>query len=202
MGTSYTKKKKQVHPSLPCPGCGKPRQNRTGRPAAPQCRACGKRPLADRFLDGINHEGPIPPHRPELGPCWISGYALPAHGYPHIMVAGRGSELKGAHIVSWFLHYGSWPALCVMHLCDNRACVRWEHLREGTRGDNNRDSVAKGRNSHGERHPISKLTDAQVHEIRARYAAGGVTQLTLATDYGASSSVISRIITRKIWRAT
>jgi hypothetical protein len=80
MSPAYTKKKKQVYPSLPCPGCGKPRQNRTGRPASPFCRACGKSPLEERFWDGVDKNGPVPPHRPELGNCWISGYALPQEG--------------------------------------------------------------------------------------------------------------------------
>jgi hypothetical protein len=36
----------------------------------------------------------------------------------------------------------------------------------------------------GEKHPKAKLTDAQVAEIRRRYAAGGVTQQALAQAYG------------------
>jgi hypothetical protein len=35
----------------------------------------------------------------------------------------------------------------VMHLCDNPACFRYDHLRIGTLTDNNRDRDAKGRNN-------------------------------------------------------
>lgn len=37
------------------------------------------------------------------------------------------------------------PDLEVMHLCDNRACYRFDHLRLGTRTDNARDASVKGR---------------------------------------------------------
>lgn len=33
----------------------------------------------------------------------------------------------------------------VMHLCDNPACFRYDHLVVGTQADNNADSLAKGR---------------------------------------------------------
>lgn len=37
------------------------------------------------------------------------------------------------------------PGLFVMHLCDNPACYRVDHLRLGTAADNNADMHAKGR---------------------------------------------------------
>lgn len=47
--------------------------------------------------------------------------------------------------------------------------------------------------------PGSKLTDAQVFEIRARYAAGSVTQAVLAEDYAVSAATISKIVNRKAY---
>lgn len=43
----------------------------------------------------------------------------------------------------------------------------------------------------------NKLTDAQVVEIRERYAAGGVTTRGLGSEYGVNGSLISMIVTRK-----
>jgi HNH endonuclease len=39
----------------------------------------------------------------------------------------------------------------VMHLCDNRTCIRFDHLTLGSAGDNNRDMRAKGRQQGGPR---------------------------------------------------
>lgn len=34
---------------------------------------------------------------------------------------------------------------CVMHLCDNRMCIRFDHLRVGSNAENQADKCAKGR---------------------------------------------------------
>jgi hypothetical protein len=46
----------------------------------------------------------------------------------------------------------------------------------------------------GERHREAKLKAKQVREIRAKYAAGGVRHVDLATEYGVSKRVIGGII--------
>lgn len=52
-----------------------------------------------------------------------------------------------AHRIAWVLVTGEQPGeLCVLHRCDNRRCLNaWDHLFVGTRGDNARDMVSKGR---------------------------------------------------------
>ena len=42
-----------------------------------------------------------------------------------------------------------------------------------------------------------KLTDDAVRALRARYAAGGVTQQALADEYGVTQGVVSNIVNRR-----
>lgn len=81
----------------------------------------------------------------------------------------------------------------VCHRCDNRRCINPAHLFLGTPKDNIDDMVQKGRQGHGERKSQHKLTDVQVDEIRARYAAGGVYQKDLAAEYGVCQQLVSHL---------
>jgi hypothetical protein len=53
----------------------------------------------------------------------------------------------GAHRAFWISHKGEIPNdKQVCHTCDNRACIRIDHLFLGTAKDNTRDMFSKGRN--------------------------------------------------------
>lgn len=88
---------------------------------------------------------------------------------------------------------------CVLHRCDNRRCVRYAHLWIGTKKQNSRDMVAKGRavspDTSGEKHGGAKLTDAAVREIRASSESG----LSLAARFDVSPSLVSLVRKRKAW---
>jgi hypothetical protein len=80
-----------------------------------------------------------------------------------------------------------------------------DNLRWDTRKNNQADrkihetccSITK--KVSGSNHGLSKLTEADVMQIRATYAAGGIFQKNLADQYGVTPPVISHIINRKTW---
>jgi hypothetical protein len=110
----------------------------------------------------------------------------------------------GAHRHAWELtdDNGSIPdGLHVLHRCDNRRCVRGDHLFLGSNVDNMADMRQKGRsklcNRPGEDNHNAKLTDAQVEDIRDRWASAekrwGL-QTALAREFGVSSTTVSLIV--------
>jgi hypothetical protein len=62
---------------------------------------------------------------------------------------GYGTFLNGyAHRYAYEIVNGPIPAgMCVLHRCDNRICVRPDHLFLGTKEDNTADMWSKGRQS-------------------------------------------------------
>jgi hypothetical protein len=146
-----------------------------------------------RFWAKVNKNGPVHPRLKTR--CWIWVAGVNKHGYGIFAVAG-GYEF--AHRISWFIQYGAWPRPCCLHHCDLPACVRPDHLFEGTRADNVRDMFAKGRQAYGvslgEMHGRVKLTDADVVEIRAKHAAGEFSYRMLAKHYGVTKGQIAHIV--------
>jgi hypothetical protein len=131
--------------------------------------------------------------------CWIwLGGTCGSFGYGRFWDGKR--EVR-AHVFSFQLHIGPVPpGECVLHKCDFPLCVRPDHLFTGTRGVNNKDACAKGRNAHGERSSSAKLNAAQVLEIRAAYSQGGVSQRELASRYHVAPGCIQNILERRTWK--
>jgi hypothetical protein len=75
--------------------------------------------------------------------------ALTKDGYGLISFMENGKlRCTTAHRKIWELSNGPVPAeRVVMHTCDNKACVRIDHLRLGTQLDNIHDMIAKGRDN-------------------------------------------------------
>ncbi len=145
--------------------------------------------------------------------CWM-WTAATSHGYGRFRVGGLNGKTLVAPRIAWELINGPIPnGLQVCHRCDSkcspgdityRRCVNPAHLFLGTVADNSRDMATKHRGSNGQgRHGIdngrAKLTEAIVADIRARFAAGGITKISLAHEYLVSDTVISHIITGKRW---
>ncbi|MGL5852638.1 MAG: HNH endonuclease [Phycicoccus sp.] len=124
-------------------------------------------------------------------------------GYGRFWLRGRWVL---AHRAAFELAWGGLPAgLVVRHRCDNPPCVNLEHLELGTHADNMRDMAERNRRKGiatvwGERHGRSKLTRAQVEEIRSRRDAG-VLLADLAGAFDVSKQHVSKICRREKWAA-
>jgi hypothetical protein len=129
--------------------------------------------------------------------------------------------------------------MMVCHKCDNRLCVRPDHLFLGTGSDNMKDCASKGRlhsqkhpermrgdanpmrrfperAAHGERngarrhperlqrgegHVAAKLSNKDAAKIKGRYASGGVSQRSLAAEYGITQRAVWDVIHGKSYAA-
>lgn len=133
--------------------------------------------------------------KPNQESCWEWQGKMRPDGYGTLSI---GAEHTRAHRISWELHHGPIPnGLCVLHRCDNRRCVNPVHLFLGTKADNNRDMMQKGRGNqpYGEKKRNSKLTADAVLMIRA----SAESNTSLGRKFGVDNSVISRVRNRLSW---
>lgn len=134
--------------------------------------------------------------------CWPWMAATISAGYGAISVY---QYARYAHRVAWmYANKADEPVgKVVMHSCDNRVCCNPRHLSAGTHSDNSQDMVRKNRawkpTVRGEDHPMAKLTEKQVIDIRSALDSGE-TATELAGKYGVSAAYIRRIGRRKNWR--
>ncbi len=91
---------------------------------------------AERFWAKVNKNGPVPEHKPELGPCWIWTASINQKtGYGRFAV--RHGEMVDAHRFSYLLAHESIPEKHdVHHDCHRRSCVAPHHLLATTRSEN------------------------------------------------------------------
>lgn len=150
--------------------------------------------IAERFRAKVDIHG--------ADECWEWTGARNNEGYGQIQVSRRGSPRMQAHRLSWELHHEQQipEGMLVCHLCDNPGCVNPAHLFLGTPSDNVQDCMRKGRRARirGSEHGNSKLTEADVHEIR-RALSRGVPQCRIGSAFGVGRHCISQIKTGCSW---
>ena len=87
-----------------------------------------------RFWSKVNKNGPVPAHRPDLGPCWLWTGGQNGVGYGMFWCGGRKVL---AHRFAYELLVGPIPpGLQIDHLCRVRCCVRHGHLEPVTHQEN------------------------------------------------------------------
>lgn len=138
--------------------------------------------------------------------CWPwtgSKHREPGKGYGRFKI--KSYVNARASRVAYALYYNRSPgALLVCHHCDNPECVNPTHLFLGTVQDNSDDMVRKGRTAvrdqRGALNGASKLSEAQVSEVR-RLIAAGHTNTAIAPRFGVTHQLISRIRRGRSWGA-
>lgn len=161
--------------------------------------------LLTRFWANVKKTDIAPAHRPDLGGCWLwTGWKSPT-GYGSIHSGGRraAGRQKRTHRVSWELHYGDIPdGACVLHRCDNRACVRPDHLFIGSQQENIEDMRQKGRArakfQQGQAHAMATLNDDDVARMRIM-AREGAWASDIAKEFGVTTAIASNAIRGKTW---
>lgn len=92
-------------------------------------------PVADRFWAKVDKDGPVPVHRPDLGPCWVWTAGRFDSGYGAFGIGG--GKLLRAHRYAYEQVVGPIPAGLVLdHLCRNHPCVNPAHLEPVTDQEN------------------------------------------------------------------
>ena len=129
--------------------------------------------------------------------CWLWTGGRQTSGYGAIFT---GSNNSRAHRISWVIHRGPIPkGMYVLHHCDVKLCIRPDHLFIGDADTNAIDARDKHRHSHGSKHGMASITEADVYTIWNYLASGNFTQRNIARRFGISPSAISDIIAGRTW---
>lgn len=91
-------------------------------------------PAPERFWPKVDKDGPVPEHRPDLGPCWVWVAGGWKRGYGCFYHDNR---MTRAHCFAYELLVGPVPdGLELDHLCRNKGCVNPTHLEPVTHDEN------------------------------------------------------------------
>lgn len=109
-----------------------------------------------------------------------------------------------AHRFSYELNKGEVPeGLCVLHTCDNPACVNPEHLYLGDYKQNavDREQRQRGNHAFGEKHGRNKLSVDSVRKIRKEFQTGKFSFRQLGKIYGVDGKTVADIVHNKLWQS-
>lgn len=153
-------------------------------------------------LDILNYAGRAKPIRYRVlaqGCHEVVSHHRNRSGHVRVTSKGHSRIQRMIHRLVWEHYNGNIPpGKCVMHTCDNPACVNIKHLTLGTVEENNRDRASKLRSARGERNGRARLTEDQVKEIIINKGSLDISRLS--DKYQVSHSTIKRIKNGSTWR--
>lgn len=130
--------------------------------------------------------------------CLIWPYTKNEHGRAKIRIHGKSKQVS--RIVCENVH-GSppTPEHEAAHSCGkgHLGCISPNHLSWKTPAENQADRLVHGTDTRGEKHGSSKLTEADVREIRI--LAQSMTQKEIAKLFSVSTGHISDVISMRRW---
>lgn len=157
------------------------------------------KPLEERFWAHVVPDGDN---------CWLWTAVRNNKGYGYLAEGAPSRRRVLAHRASWEIHNGPIPpGMEVCHRCDNPGCVNPSHLFVGSHAENLHDMLQKERHGSvthpnaaliGESHPMAKLSEDDVRNIRASWPQES--QRSLARRYRVDRALIRKIVRRDLWK--
>ncbi len=124
------------------------------------------------------------------GDCEIFTGGTMGRGYGTAAICGKSARV---HRAVYEYRNGEIPeGMMVCHSCDNRKCVKIDHLFLGTAKDNSRDMTEK-------RRQFSILKESDVPEIRVMLSSGNYTQAEIGEIYGVGRAAIAHLKSGRTW---
>ena len=177
-----------------------------------------QRRLRNKTLVGSGRGRPItvvrrtqathPSPTPQPTPCRLWQGRVDSHGYSMYTSPDRrkdGSLKLYRYMIEMLIGRNLDIDEHILHLCDNPACFRIDHLQIGTHAANMKDMRVKGRAKPppvnrflGERHPNAKLTSMDINYIFEQRQAGW-TMKAIAERLNCSRSTVERICKGTAW---
>lgn len=155
---------------------------------------------AARFWSKVNKDGPTMAHM--TTPCWVWTGAITSGGYGCFQLRNKKILAHRASLAMDGRHPGPMWGL---HHCDNRRCVRPDHLYVGTSDDNIADKIRRGRQPRGPdvhqnvgtSNAAARLTEDDVRWILSN--AGHVYCTTMAKHLGVCVSTVRMVVRGDNW---
>lgn len=150
-------------------------------------------------------------HVDRSGSCWhwtgrkfASGYGM----FDCFDVNLKTKRKTTSHRIAYMIANGGIEAgLLVCHHCDNRPCVRPDHLFAGTQSMNLQDAIRKGRFHNiargkplvGERNPLTSLSSDDVTAIKV-LSNRGMGNSLISQIFRTTENTIIRILSGRSWK--